>query len=411
MHSREIALTTFRRHQSRCTSQSQQFGRKTLTLQFCQQPVQTRTMAANHNQICRLKSLSLQLNSHRLAGHQQLCVTRNRDETIRAAECGDRTGSFAHRKRPQPVVCRDQRHQQIFRASHFGIHLHGQLRSDSLRRRRTPTRQPPQYGRYKFVKCEDCRCRKPRQHNHRNSIFHSDTQWLAGLERHAMHNNPRPLQLTNNPVTQIPFAFAGSTRQQHHVMFSQRAGHRGLQTGTVVPDDPTKPRQPPGFQYCVRKNSRVRIVNSGRTRRFSGSNDLIPRGKNRHRRPAKHLDLSFANGRQHPGFPTGQQSSRAQHHFTNGDVSSRKGNSGSRGHTPANKDPAGFLVRRLHHHHSVCAARHHPSGRNHHRLTGQNFQFRHTSGFNPFRKQLQGTRLQFCGTAGVFTANGVAIEI
>ena len=84
------------------------------------------------------------------------------------------------------------------------------------------------------VEGEDRRGRKSRQHRDRLAVGDGEAERLAGLQRHAMHQDAGLAELRHHAVREIAGALRGAAGQHHHVAFGERAAHRLLELCGVV---------------------------------------------------------------------------------------------------------------------------------------------------------------------------------
>ena len=101
------------------------------------------------------------------------------------------------------------------------------------------------HRRHEGVEREDRRGRKARQHHHRLAVDDRETERLAGLQRHAMHQDAGLAQPRHHAVRQIAGALRGAARQHHHVALRQRIAHRLFERASSSGKAPNGTGSPP----------------------------------------------------------------------------------------------------------------------------------------------------------------------
>ena len=128
-----------------------------------------------------------------------------------------------------PCFAGDERHQHELLAAHLRRDPHRHARLDGLRGLRRQAGAGADHRRDEGVEGEDRRGRKSRQHRDRLAVGDREAERLAGLERHAMHQDAGLAELRHDAMREIARALRGAARQHHHVAFGERAAHRLLE--------------------------------------------------------------------------------------------------------------------------------------------------------------------------------------
>ena len=150
----------------------------------------------------------------------------------------------------------DQPDQQVLRAADFAVHLDGESGRNDRPLLRAAARQQANHRRHEFVEGEDRRGRESRQHHHSAPAGRGEADRLAGLERHAVRDDPGIVEFGDHAIGHVARALAGSARQQHDVGEFERVSQPFAQGVDVVMRDAQPPRLAAQFAHGVGEHLR-----------------------------------------------------------------------------------------------------------------------------------------------------------
>ena len=169
---------------------------------------------------------------------------------------------------------------------------------------------------------------------------------LAGLERHAVRDDPGIVELGDHAIGHVARALARSARQQHDVGELQRVLQPLAQGGDVVVRDAQPHRLAAQLPHGVGEHLRVGVVDLGGLHRLAGRDDLVAGRKDRDDRLSPDVDVRDADRGEHAGIAAGQQLAAAKHRLARGDVGSGKRYAAARRDRPGDSKLACRVSRR-----------------------------------------------------------------
>src|SRR6185436_14790756 len=280
MDAGEIALAAGGGIEPRAAAHRQELRADAAPLQLAEQVVEADAVAADDHQIRELQLAAEQLHVDDRAGFDNLVVPRDGGEAVGAAERGDAARALSHRIRGQRRVAAfarrlDQPDEQILGASDLAVDLHRQPRAHVRALRLRAAGQAAHDRRDELVEREDRRRRKAREDDDRLAARGGKADRFARLQRHAVRDDARIVELGDDAIREIALALAGPTGQQHDVGARERLRHLLAHRRRSVRGDAETARLAARLAYGVGENLGVRVVHPARLHRFARRDDLV----------------------------------------------------------------------------------------------------------------------------------------
>ena len=181
---------------------------------------------------------------------------------------------------------------------------------------RRQAHQCPQHRSDEAREGEDRRGRESGQDRSRRTVQHGKAEWLARLERDAVHKDsgvPKTLEYT---VILIALALGSTSGEQQQIHLCKCLAHRFLNGLFVIMDHAQRHRLTAQFLHGVGQHRAVAVVHLARGHRTSGCDQLISGGENPDSRLTPHPNLHLAKSREGSGLPVSQQIATPQHHLS-----------------------------------------------------------------------------------------------
>ncbi len=371
-------------------------------------------MAADHDEIRHRNLASDQRDLDRRPGLDELRVAVDSDEAVGATEARHAAASLAHRIGGQAtLLVLDESDEQIFQPAAFTLRLDRQPGGSGLAVFVRMPGEIAEQGRHELVEREDRRGRKAGQDHDGLLSLGGETDRLAGLERHAVHQDPG-VELADDDRVQIALALGGATREQHHVGVLERVAQRRAQRGQVVPKGTTKARLTAQLANGVGQDATVAVEDEARPHRLSGLDDLVTGREDRDARPAHALDPLAADRREHTRLPRGEPGACKEHGLTATHVGSREAHGGARHPGRAHQHVArvfGIDVRHLDRRDRIRASRQHAAGGNRRGGSLRHLDLRLDPGREDLVVEPQPDRLLLGATKGIRRAHSEPVHV
>jgi hypothetical protein len=179
------------------------------------------------------------------------------------------------------------------------------LRLDLSLLPRRQSRHRAQHRHSEFVEGEDGAGRKARQHYDRLLARDREAKRLAGLQRHAMHENARRGQRGQDAMRDIARALARAARHHDHVGARQCIAQRRCEHVRIVPEDAHRQRLAAILADRGAEDRGVAVGDAPGRQGRAGRVQLVAGRDHGHDRAAHHRHLAPARGGQHADLAAG----------------------------------------------------------------------------------------------------------
>ena len=256
---------------------------------------------------------------------------------------------------------------------------------------------------------------KSRQHDKRLVTNNREAKRLAGLERHAMHENAGLAETRHDTMRQVARALRRAARKHDHVAGIERAAHGKFKCGLFVGKGAKRHRLAASLDNGSGDDGAVAVIDTARTKRPAGLDEFISGRKHGDARTADRFHRRKAAGREHADLPRADLRAPAQQGFAARNVRARIGDqlAACRRTPQFDRRRRGILdeLGLLDHDHGVGAARHHAAGCDRRRGAGHDFEHGRDPAGDNFRIEREPFRRAVAGARGIGGADSETIDI